>query len=124
MAVWQAKQACPRLVIVLPDYRLYLHFSKMLRKIYENYSDRVECFGLDECWIDLTNRDFSMKDGWNSVHEIRKLGITVSVGLSYNKSFSKLDSDLKKPDAVTMISPADFMQLPACDLLYVGPKTT
>ena len=133
MAVWQAKQTCPKLVTVPPDYKLYLHFSKMLRKIYEHYSDRVESFGLDECWIDLTNRDFSMKDGWNSAHEIRQLvkaqlGITVSVGVSYNKIFAKLGSDLKKPDAVTMISPADFKQTiwgsPASDLLYVGPKTT
>ena len=133
MAVWQAKQKCPGLVVVPPDYALYKHFSHMLREIYECYSDRVESFGLDECWLDLSNPDFSIADGEQKAHEIRlrvknELGITVSVGVSNNKIFAKLGSDMKKPDAVSVISPDRFQELiwhlPASDLLYIGPKTT
>lgn len=133
MAVWQAKQKCPGLVVVPPDYALYKHFSHMLREIYECYSDRVESFGLDECWLDLSNPDFSIADGEQKAHEIRQrvkneLGITVSVGVSNNKIFAKLGSDMKKPDAVTVIPPDSFQELiwhlPASDLLYIGPKTT
>lgn len=133
MAIWQARQICPGLVAVPPDFPLYVHFSKMLREIYESYSDRVESFGLDECWADLTNPDITIRDGEHYAHEIRErvkreLGITVSVGVSDNKIFAKLGSDLKKPDAVTVIPPEGFKEkiwsLPACELLYVGPKTT
>lgn len=133
MAVWQAKQTCPGLVIVPPDYQLYLHFSKKLRAIYEQYSDRVESFGLDECWVDVSNSGFGIEDGLHCANEIRnrvkmELGITVSIGVSNNKIFSKLGSDYKKPDAVTVIPPVHFQEmiwkLPASDLLYVGPKTT
>lgn len=133
MAVWQAKQACPELVAVAPDFALYKHFSRMLRDIYEEYSDRVESFGLDECWLDLSNPGFTIEDGERKAHEIRQrvkdeLGITVSVGVSDNKIFAKLGSDLKKPDAVTVVHPDHFREtiwpLPASELLYVGPKTT
>jgi len=51
MAIWQARQCCPELVVVPPDYGLYLHFSHMLRAICDEYSDRVESYGLDECWV-------------------------------------------------------------------------
>ncbi len=133
MAVWQAKQACPGLITVPPDFALYKHFSHMLRDIYEEYSDRVESFGLDECWVDLTNPNFTIEDGEVKAHEIRRrvkeeLGITISVGVSNNKIFAKLGSDMKKPDAVTVVHPDHFRKtiwpLPACELLYVGPKTT
>lgn len=133
MAVWQAKQACPGLIAVPPDFALYKHFSRMLRDIYEEYSDRVESFGLDECWVDLTNPNFTIEDGERKAQEIRQrvkneLGITVSIGVSDNKIFAKLGSDLKKPDAVTVVHPDHFREtiwpLPVSALLYVGPKTT
>lgn len=133
MAIWQARQACPDLITVPPDYELYLHFSCKLREIYEQYSDRVESFGLDECWIDVSNPDVTIEDGERIAHEIRnrvkmELGITVSVGVATNKIFAKLGSDMRKPDAVTVIPHSNFQELiwglPAADLLYVGPKTT
>ncbi|MEG1525801.1 MAG: DNA polymerase IV [Clostridia bacterium] len=131
-AIWQAKQQCPDLVCVPPDYELYVRFSKRLRQIYEEYSDRVESFGLDEAWIDLTNPGVTIADGERIAHEIRnriheELGITVSVGVSFNKIFAKLGSDYKKPDAVTVISRENYQQivhpLPVQDLLYVGRST-
>ena len=131
-AIWQAKQKCPELVCVPPDYPLYVRFSKKMRRMYEQYSDRVESFGLDEAWIDLTNPGVTIADGERIAQELRErvkqeLGITVSVGVSYNKIFAKLGSDLKKPDAVTVIPPEDFREriwhLPVGELLYVGPST-
>ena len=131
-AIWQAKQKCPQLVCVKPDYPLYIRFSQKMQKIYESYSDRIEAFGLDESWIDLTNRGTTIRDGERIAHEIRmrvqeELGITVSVGVSYNKIFAKLGSDLKKPNAVSVISSNSFRDvvwpLPVGDLLYVGPRT-
>ena len=133
MALWQARQICPGLIAVPPDFALYKHFSRMLRDIYETCSDRVESFGLDECWVDLTNPGFTIEDGERKAHEIRlrvreELGITVSIGVSDNKIFAKLGSDLKKPDAVTVVHPDHFREtiwpLAVSELLYVGPKTT
>ena len=131
-ALWQAKQKCPGLVCLPPDYGLYIRFSKRMRRMFEEYSDRVESFGLDEAWIDLTNRNITITDGERLAHEIRErvkgeLGITVSVGASYNKIFAKLGSDMKKPDAVTVIRKEDFKEkvwgLPVEELLYVGRAT-
>lgn len=132
MAIWQARQFCPELVVVPPDYALYLHFSQMIRAMCDEYSDRVESFGLDECWLDASAPDATMDTGAALAHTLRKrvkeeLGITVSVGVSDNKIFAKLGSDLKKPDAVTVIPPDGFREkiwpLPASSLLYVGPRT-
>ena len=131
-AIWQARQKCPDLICVPPDYALYIRFSRRMRRLYEEYSDRVESFGLDEAWIDLSNPGLTIRDGERIAHEIRlrvkrELGITVSVGVSFNKIFAKLGSDMKKPDAVTVIPPDSFRDvvwpLPVGDLLFVGPAT-
>ncbi len=131
-AIWQAKQKCPDLVCVPPDFPLYVRFSSKMRKIYEQYSARVESFGLDEAWIDLTQPGFSFSDGVRTAHEIRErikgeLGVTISVGVADNKIFAKLGSDMKKPDAVTALPRESYARkvapLPVDDLLYVGPAT-
>jgi len=129
--IWQAAQKCPGLVLVPPDYPEYLRFARAARRIYADYTDRVEPFGLDEAWLDVGGGAEAC-DGERVAQEIRmrvreKLGITVSVGVSYNKVFAKLGSDMKKPDAVTVITREDFREkiwrLPARTLLYVGPAT-
>ena len=131
-AIWQAKQKCPGLVVVKPNFQLYVRFSKMARDIYGDYTDQIEPFGLDECWIDVTGSG-AFGDGTAIAEEIRKrvkfeLGITVSIGVSYNKIFAKLGSDYKKPDAVTVIDREHFRgmvwPLPASDLLMVGRSTS
>lgn len=128
-ALWQAQQKCPGLVIVPPRFALYQRFSKLCHKIYLDYTNQVEPFGLDECWLDITTAG---SDGVKIAHEIRErikyeLGITVSIGVSYNKIFAKLGSDYKKPDAVTEISRENYREiawpLPVGDLLYVGSAT-
>jgi DNA polymerase-4 len=130
-ALWQAKRKCPDLVIMPPNYHLYMRFSKLARQIYLDYTDQVEPFGLDECWLDVTGSAIK-GDGLTIAEEISsrikyELGITVSIGVSYNKIFAKLGSDYKKPDAITVISKENYRQiawqLPASDLLYVGHST-
>lgn len=133
MAIWQAKQSCPELICVPPDYPLYVHFSHMMRAIEEEWTDRVEAFGLDENWMELTQPGLTMSDGARAADAIRlrireELGITVSVGVSFNKVLAKLGSDLRKPDAVTVLDTGTWRErvwpLPVSDLLYVGPRTT
>ncbi|MEM5770820.1 MAG: DNA polymerase IV, partial [Bacillota bacterium] len=131
-ALWQAKQKCPELIIVPPHYDLYLRFSRLARNIYGDYSDQIESFGLDEAWVDVTGTGRMRNGGEALANEIRErvkceLGITVSVGVSYNKIFAKLGSDYKKPDAVTVFTRENYKEkvwpLSASDLLYVGPAT-
>ena len=130
MANWQAKQCCRDLIIVPPQYDYYLKFSKLLHGIYRRYTNQVEPFGMDECWLDVT---YSPGDPMEIAEEIRQavkdeLGLTVSIGVSFNKVFAKLGSDYKKPDAITQISKEHFKEivwpLPCSDLLYCGNATT
>lgn len=130
-ALWQAKQKCPDLVILPPRFELYMRFSRLARQIYQDYTDQVEPFGLDECWMDVTGSAVK-GDGMTIAREISarikyELGITVSIGVSWNKIFAKLGSDYKKPDAITRIGKDNFHEivwpLPASDLLYVGRST-
>lgn len=131
-AIWQAKQKCPKLITLTPNYDRYVHFSKLSRKIYADYTDRVEPFGLDEAFLDVTGHSKAIGDGYKIADEIRRrikfeLGVTVSIGASYNKIFAKLGSDMKKPDAVTTITRSNYRHkvwpLPVGDLLYVGRAT-
>lgn len=131
-AIWQAKQKCPNLVVVPPSYDKYLRFSKMAREIYYEYTNQVDSFGLDECWLDVTGSTRLFGSGLDIANQIRnqvkeELGITISVGVSFNKIFAKLGCDMKKPDAVTIISKEKYKEvawaLPASDLLYVGRRT-
>ena len=128
--LWKARQKCPDLIIVPPNYPLYLRFSKLCRLIYEDYSEYIEPFGLDESWLDVTG---DRRTGLEIAEEIRarvkeELGITVSIGVSFNKIFAKLGSDYKKPDAITVISRDNYQkiawELPCEDLLFVGRSTS
>lgn len=132
MALWQAKQACPDIIFVRPHMDLYLRFSKLAHEIYADYTDLQEPFGIDECWLDVTESCGILGTGEQIAEEIRnrvkhELGVTVSIGVSWNKIFAKLGSDYKKPDAVTVISRDNYRNivfpLPAGDLLFVGRAT-
>lgn len=126
-AIWQARQKCPGLEVVPPNFPLYLHISGQMRKIYSDYSDQIEPFGLDESWLDVTGGM-----GKDVADDIRRrvreeIGITASVGVSFNKIFAKLGSDMKKPDATTVITRENYKSLvwplPVGELLYVGAAT-
>ena len=132
-ALWQAKEKCPGLLCVPPHYDKYEEFSKAAREIYSGYTELVESYGMDECWLDVTASRSLFGDGRTIADEIRgkikrELGVTVSVGVSFNKVFAKLGSDMKKPDATTLIEYDSFREtvwpLPVSDLLYVGRSTT
>lgn len=130
---WEARQKCGNtLVEVQADFAEYLKVSKEVRKIYEDYTDRIEAYGIDECWLDVTASLNLFGSGVQIANIIRErvkkeIGITVSVGVSWNKIFAKLGSDMKKPDAVTEITEENYKEivwnLPVEDLLYVGRAT-
>lgn len=129
--IWQAKKLCPNLVTVLPNFSRYVYFSKKVRQILLDYSDLVEPFSIDESWIDVTNSKifgtpFQIADEIRN-RVLQETGLTVSVGVSFNKIFAKLGSDLKKPNAVTIISKDNFKDvvwpLPVEDLLMIGHAT-
>lgn len=133
MAIWQARQCCPDLVVIPPDMAEYIRISKMAREIYEDYTDQVEPFGLDESWLDVTGSVGLFGSPMTIAKEISdrikfELGITASIGVSDNKITAKLGSDYKKPDAITRIEADNYKEivypLPVSDLLYVGPATT
>ena len=132
MTLWEAKRRCPELIVVPPHFERYIYFSRRAQEIYADYTDRREPFGIDESWLDITGC-VRAGDGEKCANEIRErmkreLGLTVSVGVSWNKVFAKLGSDYKKPDAVTAITRDNWREivwpLPASDLLYVGRSTS
>lgn len=128
-ALWEARQKCRDVIFVPPHYKKYKRLSAHVRGIYCQYTDMVESFGMDECWLDVTGSRSLFGDGVKIADEIRgrvkkETGITVSVGVSYNKVFAKLGSDMKKPDATTVIDRDCFREkvwpLPMGDMLLVG----
>lgn len=149
--IWQAERKCPNLVVVPPHFYLYIKYSREVRDIYARYTDLIENYGIDECWLDISSstllfpeyggEKYVFTDGAKTYSEgflrhlgdtIRntvksELGITVSCGVSFNKVFAKLGSDLKKPDGTSVISKSNFKQtiygLPVEDLLFVGKST-
>ncbi len=130
--VWSAKKKCPDLVIAPPHYDAYADFSKRINAIYERYTDLVEPFSIDESWLDVTSSRRLFGDGPTIAETIRtavkrEIGITISIGVSFNKMLAKMGSDYKKPDAITVISRENFGQIvhpmPVRAMLYVGPRT-
>lgn len=129
--IWEAKQKCPDLVIVPPSH--YSQYAKKVQDIYYRYTDKVESFGSDECWLDITHSlKLLRKNGKEIADELRsvvkrELGLTISVGVSFTKTFAKLGSDYKKPDATTEITQENFRDivwdLPVNSLLNVGRKS-
>ena len=132
MALWQARQVCPDIQFVPPRMDLYLRFSRMAHEIYQEYTDLWEPYGCDEVWMDVSGSCSLMGDGLTIAQDISRrikseLGLTVSIGVSYNKIFAKLGSDYKKPDAITTMGREEYRTkawpLPVGDLLYVGKST-
>ncbi|MCL1866858.1 MAG: DNA polymerase IV [Oscillospiraceae bacterium] len=131
-SIYAAKQKVPNLTTITADHRKYVKYAKLAREIYSQYSDDVIHFGLDESWVVLTGRVNNIEVGRRTADDIRmriksELGLTVSVGVSWNFVFSKLASDMRKPDATTVLSRNDLRtviwNLPAFELLFVGKAT-
>lgn len=130
--VVSAKKKCPSLVIARPHHKEYVKYSRRVNEIYARYTDLIEPFGIDESWLDVTSSQKLFGTGYEIAERIREevkreIGITVSIGVSFNKVFAKLGSDYKKPDAVTVIDKSNYKRiafpLPVGDLLFVGKKT-
>ena len=131
--VWEAKNKCLEELVTVPThFEMYQKVSRLVKDIYKEYSNRVESFGIDEAWIDITDRVKSFEEAEKLANEIRvriieEIGVTVSVGVSFNKVFAKLGSDYKKPNAVTVINYDNFKDivwnLPCEDLIMVGRHT-
>ncbi len=128
----QAKEKCPNLILAKSHYTAYREFSRRVNEIYLRYTDFVEPFGIDESWLDVTNSVKIFGSGVEIAERIRRevkeeIGITVSIGVSFNKVFAKLGSDYKKPDAVTVIDESNFKKivypLDVSSLLYVGHRS-
>ena len=131
MTLYQARKICPGIKLVEPHFDLYIKYSRLVRGILLRYTDRVEPFSIDESWLDVTHSKIfgTPVEIADKIREDvkRETGLTVSVGVSFCKIFAKLGSDLKKPDATTVISRENFREvvwkLPAGDLMGVGGKT-
>ena len=130
--IWQAKNKCKNLVTLPADFDAYTKISRAVREIYARFTDHIEPFGIDECWLDVTDSLKLFGSGEQIAESIRQavkdeIGVTVSIGVSFNKVFAKLGSDMKKPDAITVISQENFKNkvwvLPVEELLYVGKAT-
>ena len=129
--IWQARQKCPDLILLPPHHDQYRTFSRVINEIYGQYTDLVEPFGIDESWLDITGSMHLFGGDARAIADgIRRrisgeLGLTLSVGVSFNKVFAKLGSDYRKPDATTVIAPEGWQAivwpLPLSSLLYAGP---
>ena len=132
MTIREAQKLCPELILVESHHSHYEFYSKLVKNIYLKYTDYIESFGIDECWLDVTGSLKMFGSGEEIAYKIKEqvkneLGLTISCGVSFNKIFAKLGSDMKKPDAVTVISQENFKEkiwnLPVVDLLYIGRST-
>ncbi|GHU70838.1 DNA polymerase IV [Clostridia bacterium] len=131
-AGWEAKMACPGLILVPPQYDQYCKYSRLVRDIYERYTNVIESYGMDECWLDITGSQLLFGNGEEIARKIqddvlRELGLGVSVGVAHNKTLAKLASDMNKPKGITILG-TDWRDkvwpLPVSDLLFVGSTTT
>lgn len=130
--IWQSKQKCPNIVFVAPHFNEYVAYSKQVFEIYTRFTDRVESFGIDECWLDVTESKSLFGDGVSIANKLRELvkketGLTISVGVSFTKILAKLGSDLKKPDATTVLDRSNYMsiigKMSPSELIMVGKST-
>lgn len=130
--VWQARRKCPDLILLPPHHDQYRHYSKIINSIYNEFTDLVEPFSIDESWLDVTGSMHLFGGSGTAMGDLvrrtvkERTGLTISVGVSWNKIFAKLGSDYKKPDAVTVITPQNYKAilwpLPVEDLIFVGKR--
>lgn len=130
--IWEAKLLCPNLICLPPQMTKYQEFSRQVIEIYKRFTDKIESFGPDECWLDVTHSQKLFGNGEQIANTIREtvkkeIGLTLSVGVSFNKYFAKLGSDMRKPDATTVISRENYKNLiynmPANSLIFIGKRT-
>lgn len=130
--IYEAKQKCRNLIIVSPSIGKYSEISKQVRSIYARFTDMIEPFGMDECWLDVTGSHYLFGSSEKIAYDIkeavkRETGLTISVGVSFTKVLAKLGSDMKKPDAVTVLNKDNYKEkikdLAACEMIGIGSAT-
>lgn len=130
--LFEAKRKCPNLIILPPRMEEYSRMSKIVREIYARFTDMIEPFGMDECWLDVTGSHYLFGSSEEIAYKIKETvkeetGLTISVGVSFTKVLAKLGSDLKKPDAVTVLSEENYKKkiygLKANEIIGIGPAT-
>lgn len=130
--VWEAQLKCPDVVSVKARLDVYQKVSRKVKQMYREYTDQMESFGIDEAWLDISHRVKNWDEAMSIANEIRtrvidEFGLTVSIGVSFNKVFAKLGSDLKKPNATTLISDTNYKDvvwgLPVDSMIYIGSRT-
>ncbi|EFP61335.1 DNA polymerase IV [[Clostridium] innocuum] len=128
----EALAKCPQLRILKPDYEEYMYYTEKVKDIYREYTDQVESFGLDEAWMDLSESTALFGDGRSIARRIQnrvahELGMSVSMGVSYNKIFAKIGSDMDKHSGLVEITRQNYQDviwpLPVSDMFYVGRAT-
>lgn len=131
--LWQARQKCPDIQLVTPNFKLYLEFSQKVNAIYQDYTDQIEPFGIDESWLDVTGSMHRFESPSHLALEImerilNEVGLTVSIGISDNKVYAKLGSDLAGTQELYEIDrdhlETSIYPLAVSNLLYVGRQTT
>jgi len=133
-AIWEAKQKCPTLICVAPSFEKYEEYSKRAHVIYYQYTDLIEPFGIDECWLDVTHSlklfNCTPKELATKIQEhiFNELGLSVSIGISFGKTLAKLGSDLKKPRGLVEINETNHIsilkQLKIEDMIMIGRHTS
>ncbi len=130
--IGMALQKCPQLVCVPPDFPLYSHFSQRMFDLLSNYSDRIEQFSIDECFLDYTGMERLLGPPLETAEQIRtrirnELGFTVNIGVSSNKLLAKMAGELEKPDKLITLFPEEIEKklwpLPVQELFMVGRRT-
>ncbi len=131
--IWQARRKCPDLRLVAPHRAEYVKYSRKCNELYLQYTDLVDPFGIDESFLDVTGSMHLFGTGEQIADELRRrmreeVGLTISVGVSFNRAFAKLGSDYKKPDGTTVFSRENYREkvwpMPVNTLLYVGKRAT
>ncbi len=132
-AIWEAKQKCPTLICVAPHFDKYEEYSKRAHEIYSKYTDLIEPFGIDECWLDVTDslklfKCSAVELATKIQKEIKNsLGLSVSIGVSWGKTLAKLGSDMKKPMGLTIIDEGNHIdiikKLKIEDMIMIGRHT-
>ncbi len=131
--IWEAKQKCPTLICVAPHHDKYQEYSERAHKIYYQYTNIIEPFGIDECWLDVTDSlnyfNCTASELARHIQEQIKeeLGLSVSIGISWGKALAKLGSDMKKPMGLTIIDEKNHIEiikkLKIDDMIMIGKHT-
>lgn len=129
--IYEARRKCPNIKIFSSDFKIYRKYSDMLYELLLQYTDKIERFSIDECFLDMTgylmNNTIIEKANEISKRIKEELGFTVNIGVAPNKLLAKMASDFEKPDRVHTLFkkeiPTKMWILPISDLFMLGKKT-